>query len=81
MVEEQQDIQNLQNTSVKGNVIRLEEKERKSFEKKIQDLTRSNKQMMAEIETWRRKCVVIQEKYNSIRTFTGKDKFIGINRN
>lgn len=57
---------------------RGEEKEKKNFEKKIIDLTKTNRQISHEVEMWRRKCNVVQEKYQNIRSLLSKDKGIGI---
>ena len=41
------------------------------------ELGKSNRQLSADVEMWRRKCGVIQEKYQSMRNIFNKDKFIG----
>ena len=56
---------------------RLEEKQKKNYEKKIIDLTKTNRQISHEAEMWRRKCNVVQEKYQNIRSLLSKDKGIG----
>lgn len=56
---------------------KIDEKERKNYEKKIIDLTKTNRQLSADVEMWRRKCSVVQEKYHNINIKMAKDKFIG----
>jgi predicted RNase H-like nuclease (RuvC/YqgF family) len=56
---------------------RLEEKERRELERRIQDLSKTNRQITAELEKSRRKCEVVQEKYQSIKNLVSKDKNIG----
>ncbi len=52
--------------------------EKKKLEKKIVELTKNNSKLIADNEMWRRKCNVIQEKYQSMKSLFNKDKFIGI---
>ena len=59
---------------------RMEEKDKRNFEKKIIDLTKTNRQISHEVEMWRRKCNVVQEKYQNIRSLLSKDKGIGVGR-
>lgn len=42
------------------------------------ELTKNNSKLNADIEMWRRKCGVIQEKYQSMKSLFNKDKFIGL---
>lgn len=56
---------------------RFEEKEKKNYEKKIIDLTKTNRQITHEVEMWRRKCNVVHEKYQNMRSLLSKDKGIG----
>jgi len=56
---------------------RLEEKERRELERRVQDLSRTNRQLAGELEKSRRKCEVVQEKYQSIKNLVSKDKNIG----
>jgi predicted RNase H-like nuclease (RuvC/YqgF family) len=53
------------------------EPEKKNLERKIIELTRNNNKLSSEVEVWRRKCNIIQDKYQSMRTLFDKDKFIG----
>lgn len=55
----------------------MEEKDRKNYERKIVDLTKTNRQITHEVEMLRRKCNVVQEKYQNIRSLLSKDKGIG----
>ena len=55
----------------------MEEKDKKNYEKKIIDLTKINRQLSADVEMWRRKCSIVQEKYHNINVKMAKDKFIG----
>ncbi len=48
------------NTINTSNIKRLEEKDRKNFERKIVDLTKTNRQITHEVEMLRRKCNVVQ---------------------
>lgn len=41
------------------------------------ELTKNISRLNLDIETWRRKCIVIQEKYQSMKALFNKDKFIG----
>lgn len=41
--------------------------EKKKLEKKIVELTKNNSKLIADNEMWRRKCNVIQEKYQSMK--------------
>lgn len=61
-----------------NNFKRLEEREKKNFEKKIIDLKKANRQISHEAELWKRKCSVVQDKYQSIRSLLSKDKNIGL---
>lgn len=63
------------NFSVKG--AKIDERERKNFERKIVDLNKINRQLSADVEMWRRKCSVIQDKYHNANMRMAKDKFIG----
>ena len=54
-----------------------ESKEKKALEKKVLELTKNISRLNLDIETWRRKCIVIQEKYQSMKALFNKDKFIG----
>ena len=54
------------------------DKEKKKYEKKILELTKNNSKLNADLEMWRRKCNVIQEKYQSMKSLFNKDKFIGL---
>lgn len=56
---------------------KADEKDRKNYEKKIIDLTKTNRQLSADVEMWRRKCSIVQEKYHNINMRMAKDKFIG----
>lgn len=60
-----------------NNIKRLEEKDRKNYERKIVDLTKTNRQVTHEVEMLRRKCIVVQEKYQNIRSLLSKDRGIG----
>ena len=40
---------------------KMEEKDKKNYEKKIIDLTKINRQLSADVEMWRRKCSIVQE--------------------
>ena len=59
------------------NIKRLEEREKKNFERKIVELSKTNRQLSTEVEMWRRKCNVVQEKYQNMRSLLSKDKSIG----
>lgn len=48
------------------------------LEKKIIELNKTNRQLGADVEMWRRKCSVVQEKYHNMNTQMAKDKFIGL---
>lgn len=62
----------------KGNAgVKIDDRERKNFERKIVDLTKINRQLSADVEMWRRKCSVIQDKYHNANMRMAKDKFIG----
>ena len=56
---------------------RIDERERKNFQRKIIDLTKINRQLSSDVEMWRRKCSVIQDKYHNANARMAKDKFIG----
>ena len=53
------------------------EKERKTYERKIFELTKTNNKLGADVEMWRRKCGIVQDKYSSLRGLFDKDKYIG----
>lgn len=52
----------------------MDEKERKNLENKVASLTKANRQINQEAEMWRRKCQIIQEKYQNVRIILTKDK-------
>lgn len=56
---------------------RLDEREKKEMERKVQDLAKNNRQLASELEKTRRKCEIVQEKYQSIKNLVSKDKNIG----
>lgn len=60
-----------------ANAKKLDERERRELERKIQDLSKNNRQITAELEKNRRKCEIVQEKYQSIKNLVSKDKNIG----
>ena len=66
-------INNINNINLK----RLEQRDRKNYERKIVDLTKTNRQITHEAEMLRRKCNVVQEKYQNIRSLLSKDRGIG----
>ena len=39
--------------------------------------TKTNNKLAADLQMWRRKCGIVQEKYQSLRSLFDKDKFIG----
>ena len=53
---------------------RFEEGEKRNFEMKIVDLSKTNRQLTNEAEMWRKKCGDVQEKYQSIRNLLSKEK-------
>lgn len=57
---------------------KLTNNQRKMFEKKIDEMTKKNNKLLVDNETWRRKCQVVTEKYNNIRSVFNKDKFVGL---
>ena len=63
--------------SKEGREGRLCEGEKKGLERKILELTRNNTKLSSDLAVWRRKCSIIQDKYQSMRTLFDKDKFIG----
>lgn len=48
------------NVANNTNIKRLEERDRKNYERKIVDLTKTNRQITHEVEMLRRKCNVVQ---------------------
>lgn len=47
------------------------------YEKKIDEMTKKNNKLLADNETWRRKCEVVTGKYHNIRSVFNKDRFVG----
>jgi cobalamin biosynthesis protein CbiG len=43
-------------------------------------LNKSNRQLSSELEKTRRKCEVVQDKYQNMRNLVSKDKNIGVGR-
>ena len=68
-------------TSLSSGPNKLDERERKNYMKKIMDLNKINRQLSADVEMWRRKCLIVQEKYHNMNAKMAKDKFIGIGSN
>jgi predicted RNase H-like nuclease (RuvC/YqgF family) len=50
------------------------------MERKFQELSKSNRQLSSELEKTRRKCEVVQDKYQNMRNLVSKDKNIGIGK-
>ena len=55
----------------------MNDKERKMLLKKIDELTKNNNKLIADMEITRKKCIIINDKYLSMRTLFDKDKFVG----
>lgn len=55
---------------------KIDEREKRMYEKKIYDLKKTNSHLAKDAEMWRRKCSIVNEKYQSNRM--AKDKYIGL---
>lgn len=61
-----------------NNEPKMNNKQRRTLQKKILELNKNNSKLNADNEMWRRKCTIIQDKYQSMKSIFNKDKFIGI---